>query len=77
MSRVTKGAAFYADMAIADGTAKASAVFMRDSLKRKWNRMEHIAIMLLTQKYIEVKQGVISREECLAEQKKILMRCEV
>lgn len=62
----------YADIAVKQGTAKASRAFLDDYMKGRWNVMEHIVIMRLVQQYIYCKMGHITREACMSEQKKSL-----
>lgn len=69
---VIKACNEYADIAVKQGTAKATQIFFNDYLKGRWNVMEHIVIMRLVQQYIYCKMGQITREACMSEQKKSL-----
>lgn len=66
-----QAANMYSDIAVNErDTKKAAKKFWNDYLGGKWNIYEHILLMVLTQKYIDCKCGVMTRAECLEEQRK-------
>lgn len=68
---IIRAANQYSDIAIRDGTRKASKKFFNDYFEGKWSTEEHLILICLVQEYINCKFGAITRTECVIRQNEI------